>query len=237
MYKMDTIREFMLKCRSQSPGELKIYEDLVKSLQWNKTRNCNQLGVDVLAFADTHGMLAANCKAFEDFLYEHAKYDVVFALGDITYNDYDILLSYIPYWKVYAVPGNHDLPDLLQKLPVCNLHSECIEIKDGIRIAGIGGSHRYKRGNWPMMTQEESLQLCMDMIENLPPADILIAHDTAFTKAELDIGHTGLVGTTCYINLVNPSYILHGHNHENRTHRYKNGTIEHSVYGMQFIQL
>lgn len=227
-------RSFVKKLPQKADENLKIYESFVDSFDW-KRQNTRKapLGLETIIFADTHGYFAVRSR-FEDFIYEHPKYDVCLLLGDVAYEDIDMILQYVPDYKILSVLGNHDSTNLLKQFNLIDLDGRILEYK-GLKFAGLGGSHRYKCGNWPMLTQSESLEQCLDMIESYEPADILITHDKAFIKAEYDVAHTGLVGITTYVDAANPIYHLHGHQHINSTNCYKNGTIEKCVYGGKYM--
>lgn len=227
---------FMKKARKCAADDLHIYETFINSFEWTAAINREKIfDLDAIVFADTHGHFSQRDR-FEEFIYKHSKYDVCILLGDVAYEDIDMIMQYVPDYKMMSVLGNHDSPDLLRHFGLTDLNGKLVEYK-GVRFAGMGGSHRYKRGNWPMMTQCESLELCLDMIRTQEAADILITHDKAFFNAEYDIAHTGLAGITTYVNACNPIYHLHGHQHVKRLEHYKNGTIEKSVFGAEYIKL
>lgn len=195
------------------------------------------LGLKIIAFADTHGYFAKR-ERFSEFIYQHPQYDLCLLLGDHSPEDVDMILQYVPDYKILGVLGNHDSVDLYKnfRLEHIDLHGKCVEVK-GIKIAGIEGSHRYKRGEWPMLTQEESLELVNEMLENYEKADILISHDKPFEKEEYDIAHTGLKGITRYIKEASPAYHLHGHYHTSFTREIENNTISKCIHLAEYLEI
>jgi len=243
---MERIKQFIERCRHEPVDNLEIYTEFVKMLQWPKKNTYphksafHKLGIRAIVFSDLHGTLTR--PKLESFLFEHANYDVCFILGDLSDEEFALILEYVPYWKVFGVPGNHDSISLFERVGVGsqNLHGKSLEVKPGLFAAGIGGSFSYRKvDDFRIVHQLESLELAVDMIENQPPAQILISHDTCFFKREIDVGHTGLLGNTMY--LAHPStpliYHFHGHVHHNCRNTYVNNVIEHSVFGMRYLEL
>ena len=91
-----------------------------------------------------------------------------------------------------------------------------------VTIAGFGGSHRYKNGDYPMLTQKESI----DVAALCPHGDILISHDTAYhAMKRLDNAHCGLKGISRYISKHKPRLSVFGHYHENKLLKYKGSDL------------
>lgn len=231
-----TIEEIKERTKRIAINEFDIYEELVTELQTeHPSVKEKELGLNVIAFSDTHGIFSKR-KRLEEFLYKHADYDICLLLGDHMYEDIDMILQYVPDHKIIGVLGNHDSPDLYEKFGLKDVHDDIITIK-GVTISGMGGSYRYKAGNFPMMTQKESLELSFKMIKKAQDVDIFISHDKAFSKAMWDVAHVGLVGITVYINFQAPLYHIHGHLHQEYTGKYPNGTIEKSVFQAEYMEL
>lgn len=218
------------------PNVLSSYEELASVFTGRyEMAESKKLGMCILALADTHGTVMIEdyiCNLLET--YPH--FDIVALLGDHSKYELDVLLRYIPCDNIIGVLGNHDAADLYSGFGIRDIHGEVVEI-NGINLAGIGGSHRYKRGDWPLLTQDESLELCLKMLKNFQTADILITHDKAFERAEYDIAHTGLIGITGYVFMAAPVLHLHGHMHEKYERRYANGTNEICIYESQYLEI
>ena len=123
----------------------------------------------------------------------------------------DYFLGEIPMGDKSGVLGNHDDQGALERCGIYNLDRK-VTVINGVSIAGIGGSHRYKNGDYPMLTQKESI----DIAEHCPKADILISHDAAFhVMKRLDKAHCGLKGISEYISRNKPKLNICGHYHEN----------------------
>lgn len=135
-------------------------------------------------------------------------YDICLLLGDISLQTIKTIVFYNSDKPIYGVCGNHDDWDTLKKSGIYDLHGKCISF-GGVKIAGIAGSHRYKSGDYPMLTQKESIGIC----KYIPQADILISHDTMYKLYGKDITHIGLKGITQYIRKNNIKLNICGHYH------------------------
>lgn len=102
------------------------------------------------------------------------EYDCCCLLGDIPDAALEIIKRIVQK-PLFGILGNHDELSTLSRCEIPNLDGTSVTV-NGVTIAGFGGSHRYKSGDYPMLTQKESIaaaKLC-------PKADILISHDTAY---------------------------------------------------------
>ena len=110
-----------------------------------------------------------------------------------------------------VVLGNHDEPGALERCGITDLTGKAVTVQ-GVTIAGLSGSHRYKHGDYSMLTQRESVLAA----KKLPAADILISHDTAYhVMGRKDSAHCGLQGISGYISHCKPKLNLCGHYHQN----------------------
>ena len=161
------------------------------------------------------------------------QYDACLLLGDISGNYLDMILKYVPIEKIYGILGNHDEYGLLESRNISNIHSKVINV-NGVRILGFEGSSRYKTGNIPMYSQEESIKI----LRKCDIADILISHDSPYqlySKAN-DKAHCGLKGITKYLKK-NKIYLnIHGHHHINTVLKLNNDTNVVGVYRCAMIQ-
>lgn len=184
--------------------------------------------INILVIADCHHLKEEEIAQVKDL-----KYDVCFLLGDINGNYLDLILKYIPLEKIYGILGNHDEYGLLEIRNITNIHLKAINI-NGIRILGFEGSSRYKTGNIPMYTQEESMKL----LKKCDKSDILVSHDSAYklySKAN-DKAHCGLKGITKYLKKNKVYLNIHGHHHINTQFELDNGTNIIGVYRCALIK-
>lgn len=178
----------------------------------------------ILAIADLHDWSVDELELIRDL-----DFDCCCLLGDIPDAALEIIKQLVQK-PLFGVLGNHDEPSTLSRCGIPNLNGESVTI-NGVTIAGFGGSHRYKNGDYPMLTQKESIaaaKLC-------PKADILISHDTAFhVMNRLDNAHCGLKGISKYISRNKPGrntmlqsvrLNICGHYHENTHRKYKHCDI------------
>ena len=194
------------------------------------------LGINILAFADTHYEFTKR-GIIESLYQEYGEPDIVMLLGDHHPNFIDLLLQYYPENIIVGVLGNHDLKSLYRDFGLKELHGNVVNI-NGITIAGISGSHKYKcSDNYLLLSQDESLKICEVLLKQAH-ADILISHDKAFLKEDYDVAHCGIVGITKYIfSEKAPIVHIHGHLHRSYKQNYSNGTKEISVFGVEYLKI
>jgi len=223
-------------------NNLKKYEIMAKEFMLDAPRvQQRKLGVNILTFADTHYDFTKR-DVIERIYDKYHDADIVALLGD--HNPYftDLVLQYFPAETIVPVLGNHDVKSAYRDFGLKELHGDIVKIK-GITLGGISGSHKYKHSNrYPLITQEESLEICNELLKK-PPVDLILTHDIAFFEDIYDIAHCGLIGITKYVlsNVKNGNNgtiaHLHGHIHKPYSRYYSNGTKEISVYGVEFISL
>ena len=154
--------------------------------------------------------------------------------GDLPFDYLEYLVSRLDVPLLY-VPGNHDPslkgPDmtwmpLRSELPVpgpqgcINIDGRVVEVH-GFRIAGLGGSLRYKEGpNQYSQAQMGRRALWLDLILRLKRVrhgrrlDILVTHAPPFGVAEAkDAAHVGFVAFLSLIRSFRPVLAVHGHIH------------------------
>lgn len=145
------------------------------------------------------------------------EYDLIITCGDLsrTYLEFFVTMAKCP---VFYVHGNHD--DRFETDPPEGC--ECIDGKlvvyEGVRILGLGGSHRYKDGIH-MYTEWQMRQRVLKLLPSIwfhKGFDILVAHAPARHHNDFDtITHRGF---ECFCKLIEkyqPKYFLHGHIHRN----------------------
>ena len=169
--------------------------------------------LNILIFSDLHNHIDKEIDKIKNI-----PYDYCFILGDISVYNLKMILKYIDKQKIYAVLGNHDDLELLDKFGIKNIHGTMINLND-IKIVGFSGSFKYKNSNTAMFNQKESIEI----FKLLPAADILISHDTGYRLMNFkDSAHQGFKGITKYIEKHKPKLNLFGHYHRNTDFKYKN---------------
>ena len=179
----------------------------------------------MLIIADSHGCLE------ESDLPSHIDADVCFLLGDHSLQDIQIIKEKVVDIPIYGVLGNHDGFNLYDMCGIENVHGKVVEV-NGVRIAGIQGSLRYKYSDMPLYTDEESVEIA----ENMDAADILISHDSPkYLHSTNDYAHSGLHGITRYCEKNNVPLNIHGHHHDNTKNVLENGTTSICCHKVQLI--
>ena len=183
--------------------------------------------INAVTVADCHGSLTQ--RELKEKISEAP--DIVFLLGDNSEDDIEAVLEFFnsayPNKEIsyIGITGNHDGKSLLHdsfSYRVTDLHRNLMMYND-VRIAGFGGSIRYKPDDYyTMFSNEESEQ----MMSALPCCDLLITHDKpCFEKPETVTSHSGLTGIGTYIREHSPKIVLHGHLHDRYAERYKSTLI------------
>jgi len=131
------------------------YEDELLQ-QFGKIEEKNIKHINILIITDTHNCLYYDQVSME--IVKNSEYDVCLILGDVSNNDIFEILKYVPYDKIWGILGNHDGLDRFEEFNIRNLNGKVINV-NGVKIAAIQGSHRYKQGNYGMYTHEESLKI------------------------------------------------------------------------------
>jgi len=160
--------------------------------------------------------------------------DLVVSCGDLPFDYLEYLVTRANVPLLY-VPGNHDPnvkpPDttwtpLHAEMPVpgaqgCeNLDGRAVDV-NGVRIAGLGGSLRYKEGpnqytQAQMLRRAISLELWISLkrVRRGRKLDILVTHAPPFGVAEAkDETHQGFKAFNRLIKKFHPLLLVHGHVH------------------------
>lgn len=160
--------------------------------------------------------------------------DVVLGCGDLPFDYLEYLVSRTDV-PLFYVPGNHD-PDLAPpdtrwtpvriEEPVpgpqgcTNIDGRLVEWR-GVRIAGLGGSLRYKEGpnqyTQGQMRQRAlrlEVRLRLKRAHNGRKLDVLVTHAPPFGLVEAhDPAHIGFVAFLRLIRTFRPLLAVHGHVH------------------------
>ena len=166
--------------------------------------------------------------------------DLLVSCGDLHPSYLEELTDAVNALLVY-VRGNHTYGEM-----TCGI---CIEGKvfcyQGIRIAGLGGSLRYRSGE-NQYSQKEMTRRKRRLIPRIlfhRGLDILVTHAPARGWGDLeDLPHQGFDAFNELMEQFRPRYLLHGHIHMNygrirRCLEHPSGTAVINVCGYQIIEL
>lgn len=227
------LNRFIRKAKACDSFEAKYFEKLVLHYSVNHRPVVpKKLGLKLIVISDTHGDLAFG-NSFEIFMSRISEYDLCVILGDIYGYELEKVTQIVPNNKIIALRGNHDSYDVYEKFNIHNINGQMISCK-GIKFAGIEGSFKYKKENFPSYTHYESLMLAYHMPQT---ADVLLSHDCLFTESKYDIAHSGLAGITYYVYENAVQWHIHGHIHKSYQDIYINGTHEKSIYGCEYLEI
>ena len=150
--------------------------------------------------------------------------DLIVSCGDLKAEYLSFLATMGPVPVLY-VHGNHDAKYDKKPPEGCICIDDCIYEFKGVRILGLGGSHRYKPGPY-QFTEREMAKRVRKLFWKLKfkkGFDILVTHSPArgLHDAE-DMCHMGFEVFNKLIEQYRPKYFVHGHVHLN--------------YGRQFVR-
>ena len=183
----------------------------------------------ILVISDTHGCFA------EDMIPVNSQGDVqadiCLLLGDMSDRDVAIVDEFINIPK-YGILGNHDGWDLYDRHGIENIHGKVIDF-NGVRIAGLQGSIKYKYSDMPLYTDDESVEIA----DGMDSADILISHDSPkYLHGDRDFAHSGLRGITHFCEKWNVPLNIHGHHHVDLHNVLPNGTTSVGCYMSNIVE-
>lgn len=164
----------------------------------------------ILVFSDLHGIPTDDemcCIPPSD------NYAFCVSLGDNPPKAITKIQKYVnkPF---YGIAGNHDTWETPKISGISDIHGKVIQ-HNKLLFAGFGGSHRYKSGEFAMMTQAESIEAA----GMLPHCDVLFSHDTMYGElgAVSDNAHCGFKGISKYVEENNIKVNICGHYHVNKS--------------------
>ncbi len=144
-------------------------------------------------------------------------FDLILACGDLHKVYLEFLTTMAPCPVLY-VRGNHD--DMLNEDPP----GGCICIEDtvfeykGLRVAGLGGSFKYREGRntFTEAEMEKRARKLEKAIRKHGGVDVLVTHAPARGVNDFDsISHRGFEAFNRFITKHHPAYFVHGHIHKN----------------------
>ena len=200
--------------------------------KYGRSNKLKKYGLKILFIADTHNCLNSNSEVLQ-YIKNQLDYNYCILLGDHSGNDLAEILKVVPHDKICGIPGNHDSWQKYEQYEINNINGKVLNI-NGVRIAGIGGSYKYKNSiEYALYTHEESIELA----DKLEDADILVTHDKPFIEDKHNPAHDGLKGITKYIYKNHIPLHIHGHLHEENEQILKNGTKSICVYMAKLIEI
>lgn len=187
--------------------------------------------------------------------------DLIVSCGDLSFDYLEYLVSSLNVPLLY-VPGNHDASlkradttwtPLQQEVPApgpegCeNVDGRVSEVH-GLRVAGLGGSLRYKPGpnqytqaqmRWRAINLEVRIRL--KRLRSGRKLDVLVTHAPPFElPGAEDAAHVGFVAFHRIISDLRPLLLVHGHVHpygRTRPDRRIDGTRIVNVIPSRLIEL
>ncbi|MNI30808.1 Calcineurin-like phosphoesterase [compost metagenome] len=169
--------------------------------------------------------------------------DLIISCGDLKQEYLSFLVTMIKA-PLFYVHGNHDTSYKTAAPEGCTCIDDKIIIYKGIRIVGLGGSNRYRPGDF-QYTESQMKWRILKLIPNLwmkKGVDILVTHAPAYKLGDgEDLCHRGFECFITFMDKYNPKYLLHGHQHLNygrnqRIHQYKETKIING-FGYYFIEI
>lgn len=141
--------------------------------------------------------------------------DLILACGDL-HREYLEFLVTMARCPVLYIHGNHD-EGFDQRPPEgCICVDDQLYVHQGVRILGLGGSYRYRHGNY-MYTERQMARRVSKLrfrIWRHGGIDILMTHAPAYQINDFDtMPHRGF---QCFVKLMDryqPKFFVHGHIH------------------------
>ena len=167
----------------------------------------------ILAIADEE------CKALWDYFTPDklAGVDLIIACGDLNRHYLEYLATMAPMPVLY-VHGNHDESyDLRPPQGVICIDDD-VYVHNGLRIAGLGGSVRYKPGpfQYTQREMERRVARLSSKIRRMGGVDIIVAHaPVRGCNDGEDPAHMGFDCFNAMLGQFQPKYFVHGHVHLN----------------------
>lgn len=145
------------------------------------------------------------------------EFDLILACGDLSraYLEFLVTMANCPLLYVH---GNHD--EYFDREPPegCVCIDDKLVVIDGVRIMGLGGSYKYRRGKY-MYTEGQMLRRILRLLPFIcmhRGFDILLTHAPARHINDFEsLSHRGF---DCFNELLEkwkPKYFIHGHIHKN----------------------
>jgi len=151
--------------------------------------------------------------------------DLLLGCGDLPYTYLEYLVT-VMNAPLYYVPGNHDPRYNVDHSLSYAEGGSNLDLKtalvNGLLLAGLGGSIRYRSDGVNQYTQGEAffrayrllMRLLVSQMRFGRKLDILISHSPPFEIHDDDShAHQGLKALNFLVRTVRPRYLFHGHTH------------------------
>ena len=148
--------------------------------------------------------------------------DLIISCGDLQQEYLEFLTTVVNVPLLY-VPGNHD--QSYEKRPpegCIDIDGRVYEYK-GLRIAGLGGSCRYKDGSYMYTERQMRARLwrLRRRIARKGGLDLFVTHAPARGYGDMeDLAHRGFACFNDLLQKEKPAHMLHGHVHKSYTSRF-----------------
>lgn len=155
--------------------------------------------------------------------------DLIIGCGDLC-KPYLEFLATLCKAPILYVHGNHDTRFDIDPPGGARCLDDDVCCQNGLRIAGLGGSFRYRPGSWQFTEAEmqKRVRRLRRRIDRLGGLDILVTHAPLHGCGDLpDLPHRGFDAFTELLDTYHPALMLHGHVHLN----YGPGLPREHVYG------
>ena len=189
----------------------------------------------ILALSDVVDEAANGSGARERF----GDVDLVIGCGDLPYDYLDRVATALGA-PLVAVHGNHDVPPERSDDPHIptwwrhiDLHGRVVE-RNGLVLAGLGGSPEYNRGPFQyseadlwLQILRQSPRLLLNRLRRGRALDILVTHAPPRGIHDLpDRAHLGFKAVRWFLRIFRPRYHFHGH-----IHIYDGRTVSRTDFG------
>ena len=149
--------------------------------------------------------------------------DLIISCGDLDPRYLSFLATFTSAPILY-VHGNHD--EKYQQIPPdgCICIDDKIYVHEGVRILGLGGSMRYRPGEfqyteWQMKNRVRKLWFQLFRHGGF---DIMVTHAPAYQLNDgMDLPHQGFQVFRTLLDKYRPKYFLHGHVHMSYGRKHK----------------
>ena len=144
------------------------------------------------------------------------EFDLILSCGDLKpeYLEFLVTMAHCPLIYVH---GNHDERNGREPQGCICADDTIVEV-EGLRILGLGGSYRYRDGEY-MFTEfqmKNRIRKLWYPIRRHKGFDILLTHSPARGLNDSEhISHRGFDCFNILIDQYEPSYFIHGHVHRN----------------------
>lgn len=145
------------------------------------------------------------------------EYDLIISCGDLSreYLEFLVTMARCPLLYVH---GNHDESYDERPPEGCICIEDTLYVHEGVRILGLGGSHRYRNGSHQYSERQMAWRIrrLWYTLRKSEGFDILVTHAPA--RGINDFDSQTHRGFACFLKLLDrwqPRYFLHGHIHKN----------------------